>query len=273
MSAADWLRVERRDSPLILAMPHVGTLLPMPQSDGFLSDWQARRDADWHIDRLYDGLAEATIVATGVSRSLIDVNRDPSGASLYPGQATTELCPTTDFDGAPLYRPGAAPDAAAVEDRRERWFRPYHAALQSEIERLRNMHDQVVIYDCHAIRSRIPRLFDGLLPELNIGTNGGATCAPELREAIVAAAARSGRSHVLDGRFRGGWTTRHYGRPQGGVHAIQMEIAMRAYLDEPDGDVTEADWPPAYDPDRAAALRGDLTHILAAALAFAKGQA
>ena len=128
-----------------------------------------------------------------------------------------------------------------------------------------------MLYDCHSIRSRIPRLFDGELPELNVGTNGGATCAPELKAAVVAAAAT--RSHVLNGRFRGGWTTRRHGRPAQGVHAIQMEIAMRAYLDEPDGEPDESNWPPRYDPARAAPLRADLARILAAALDFAKGPA
>lgn len=261
---SDWLHVARADTPLILAFPHGGT--DLPEGD-FRSDWIARRDADWYIAALYDGLVEATTIATDVSRSVIDVNRDPSGASLYPGQATTELCPTTTFDGDPLYRDGAGPDIA---ERRRRWFDPYHDALAAEVARLRTLHDRVVVYDCHSIRSRIPRLFDGELPELNIGTNGGATCDPALTQAVAKAA--SGRSHVVDGRFRGGWTTRHYGRPLEGIHAIQMEIAIRAYLDEP-AEVTPDNWPPHYDPDRAAPLRLDLARILNAALNFAKGTA
>ncbi|UVO49597.1 N-formylglutamate deformylase [Sphingomonas sp. SUN019] len=257
-----WLHVARADTPLILAFPHGGTYLP--ESD-FRSDWIARRDTDWHIAALYDGLVEATTIRTDISRSIIDVNRDPSGASLYPGQATTELCPTTTFDGDPLYSDGAGPDIAT---RRERWFDPYHAALAAEVARLRKLYDRVVVYDCHSIRSRIPRLFDGELPELNIGTNGGATCDPALTEAVAKAA--SARSHVVDGRFRGGWTTRHYGRPLEGIHAIQLEIAIRAYLDEPP-EITPENWPPRYDPDRAAPLRRDLARILNAALNFAKG--
>ncbi|KQT32917.1 N-formylglutamate deformylase [Sphingomonas sp. Leaf412] len=247
-------------------MPHGGLALP---TGGFRSDWWARRDADWHIRDLYDGLADATVVATGISRSTIDANRDPSGASLYPGQATTELCPTTTFDGDPLYD-GAGPDAAEIARRRAAYFDPYHAALSAEVARLRATHDRVVVYDCHSIRSRIPRLFDSDLPELNIGTNGGTTCAPELRDAVAAIAAASGRSHVVDGRFRGGWTTRHYGRPETGVHAIQMETAIRAYLREPVGQVTPDTWPPAFDPAVAAPLRATLGLILAACLEFAR---
>jgi len=267
----DWLYVERRETPLILAFPHGGTLLPERFAGG-LRHAVATVDADWHIRALYDGLAEATRVWTDISRTIIDCNRDPSGASLYPGQTTTGLCPTETFDGVPLYEPGAEPDAAAIAARREAWFDPYHAALAGEIARLRALHRHVVVYDCHSIRSRVPRLFDGTLPELNIGTDRGATCDPVLEAAVTGAAAASGRSHILNGRFRGGWTTRHYGRPQEGVHAVQMEIAMRAYLREPAELAASPDWPPPYDPAFAAPLRSDLARILAAALDFAKGQ-
>jgi formiminoglutamase len=263
-----WLHVERRDTPLILAFPHGGTLMPNALIDQFRSAWWAVRDADWHIRALYDDLAEATMIWTDVSRSVIDCNRDPSGASLYPGQNTTGLCPTETFDDEPLYRDGHAPD---VEARRAAWFMPYHAAIETEIARLRTLHSRVVLYDCHSIRSRIPHLFAGELPELNIGTNNGKTCDPALGDVVVAASAP--RSHVLNGRFRGGWTTRHYGRPGEGVHAIQMEIAMRAYLDEPAGEPTEDNWPPRWKADRAAPLRADLARILAAIMAFAKDAA
>jgi len=260
----NWLHVKQSDSPLILAFPHGGTALPGELADDFRSGWWAIRDADWHIRALYEGLADATLVWTDVSRSVIDCNRDPSGASLYPGQTTTGLCPTETFDGEPLYRDGAGPD---VQARSDTWFAAYHCAIEAEIARLRKKHPRVVLYDCHSIRSRIPRLFEGELPELNIGTDNGTTCDPALSDAVVAACAN--RSHVLNGRFRGGWTTRHYGRPEKGVHAIQMEIAMRAYLDEPDTP-DETNWPPAWDPDRAAPLRADLTRVLAAALDFAR---
>lgn len=263
-----WLHVERSDTPLILAFPHGGDWIPDDLLPAFRSRWWAIRDADWHIRALYEGLAGATCIWTDVSRSVIDCNRDPSGASLYPGQATTGLCPVDTFDGDPLYRDGEGPDVAA---RRELWFAPYHAAIEAEIARLRALHGRVVLYDCHSIRSTVPRLFEGELPELNVGTDNGATCDPELSDAVMAA--RQGRSNVLNGRFRGGWTTRHYGRPQDGVHAIQMEIAMRAYLREPAEAPNESNWPPAYDPAYAAPLRADLARILAAVLDFAKGSA
>ncbi|WP_176590307.1 N-formylglutamate deformylase [Sphingobium sp. EM0848] len=264
----DWLAIHRGDAPLVIAVPHAGTDLA-DVGEGFRSPWLARRDVDWWVDRLY-GFARdmgATLIQTRISRSVIDLNRDPSGASLYPGQATTELCPSMTFDGEPLYT-DALPDEAEIARRRSRWFDPYHAALTEEMERLRARHPHVVLYDAHSIRSRIPRLFEGVLPQFNIGTNDGATCAPALSAAVEHICAASGRGHVLNGRFKGGWTTRHYGRPEQGVHAIQMELAMRGYLDEPDAP-TEANWPPAFDPARAAGLHPILADIMKACLAFA----
>lgn len=265
----DWLHVRRSHAPLILAFPHGGTELPGAFSDGFRSAAFARQDADWHIRALYDGLVDATYIWTDVSRSVIDCNRDPSGASLYPGQATTGLCPLTSFDGETLYRAMRDPGEAEIKARRTSFFDPYHEALSTEIERLRARHDRIVVYDCHSIRSRVSRLFPGELPELNIGTDHGRTCAPELERDVVLAAAASGRSLVLNGRFRGGWTTRHYGRPRDGVHTVQMEIAMRAYLREPDSLTASPDWPPVWDEAFAAPLRDDLRAVLASVSRFA----
>ena len=180
---------------------------------------------------------------------------------------TTELCPTTTFDGEPLYS-GPGPDAAEIARRRKAWFDPYHAAITAELQRLRAIHPQVVLFDAHSIRSRIPRLFDGELPQFNIGTHSGASCAPELPAGVAAACARSGEPWVVNGRFKGGWTTRHYGAPEAGIHAIQMELAMRGYLAEPDLP-TPDNWPArlAIDPPVLPTLRA----VLAACLAFAKG--
>ena len=267
---SDWLDVRRGDAPLVVAFPHTGTDFPDELAGSFESLWHARRDADWWVDRLYGFASElgATTVRTSISRSVIDVNRDPTGASLYPGQATTELCPTTDFDGAPLYA-SALPDEAEIARRRVKWFDPYHAALADEIERLRAAYGRVVLYDAHSIRSRIPRLFEGELPQFNIGTNGGATCEPLLAAKVQSICARSGSSHVLNGRFKGGWTTRHYGDPVRGRHAIQMELAIRGYMSEP-AEPTPENWPPAFDPDLAGPLMAVLRLILTACLDFAQ---
>ena len=254
-------------------MPHAGVEIPTPFADGLVSEWLARRDADWWIDRLYDFAAElgATVVRTTISRTVIDVNRDPCGASLYPGQATTELCPTTTFDGEPLYDPGAAPDATAIARRRETYHAPYHAALAAEIKRLRAEHAALVVYDCHSIRSRIPRLFEGDLPNLNVGTYDGASCARALSAAVERVCDSTDYSRVTNGRFKGGYITRHYGRPEQGIHALQMELACRGYMREEPGPVEPDTWPPHYDPQDAASMRQVLVQILKACVGFARG--
>ncbi|KAF1712415.1 N-formylglutamate deformylase [Pseudoxanthomonas kalamensis DSM 18571] len=266
----DWLEIHRGDAPLIVSLPHTGTELPDGLDADFVSPWLARRDADWWVHRLYAfaGATGATMVRTAISRSVIDVNRDPSGASLYPGQNTTALCPTTTFDDEPLYRPGREPDVEDIARRRDRWFAPYHAALSAEIARLRQRHPRIVVYDAHSIRSRIPHLFAGELPQFNIGSNHDASCDAALTDAVEAVCAGSGYSHVRNGRFTGGWSTRHHGKPADGVHAIQMELACRGYMDEPSA-ITADTWPTPWDDARAEALRGVLQDVLMACLRFA----
>lgn len=268
----DWLTVKRGTAPLVISLPHTGTELPAAYEDRLVSPWLARKDADWWIDKLYvfASKLDATIVHTAISRSVIDVNRDPSGGSLYPGQATTDLCPTTTFDGEPLYRPGQELTPDDIAERRRNFFEPYHTALESEIDRLRDAHARVVLYDCHSIRSMIPRLFEGELPVFNIGTNSGASCDPELATTIEQVCAASPFSHVVNGRFKGGWITRRYGRPQDGVHAVQMELSCRAYMREPSGPVAEGQWPTPFDAVYAAPVRTTLATILDACLQFAK---
>jgi N-formylglutamate deformylase len=272
---SDWLSLRRGNVPLLLSIPHTGTEIPAEIEARLVSSWLGRKDTDWWVDRLYQSASslDATVVRTAISRTVIDVNRDPSGQSLYTGQATTDLCPTITFDGEAIYPSGQGPDAAEIEGRKARWFAPYHAALKAELERLRKAHDHVVLYDCHSIRSVIPRLFDELLPHFNIGTNDGASCAPELTAAIEAACAETPFSRVRDGRFRGGYITRHYGKPEMGIHAIQMELACRGYLAEPVGPVDETDWPPAFDITYAAPMATAIDKILQACVQFATSQA
>jgi N-formylglutamate deformylase len=269
--SGDWLTIRRGSAPLVLSIPHAGVDIPSDIETRLVSPWLARTDTDWWLDRLYKlaAMLDTTIVHTAISRTVIDVNRDPSGSSLYPGQATTELCPRTTFDGEPLYQSGEVPNAAEIERRKARWFVPYHEACSAELERLRRVHDQVVLYDGHSIRSSVPRLFEGVLPHFNIGTNGGASCAPELTAAVEAACDATSFSRVTNGRFRGGWITRHHGKPQAGVHAIQMELACRSYLPEPIGRVDETNWPPPFDDLYAGPMTAALGEVLRACVHFA----
>ena len=267
---SEWLEVARADLPLIVCFPHTGLDIPSALATRFASPWLARKDADHHVHRLYDFARQlgATTLRTTISRSVIDVNRDPSGASLYPGQTTTELCPLTTFDGESLYRANAQPTAAEIDERLSQYFWPYHTALQAEIARLRARHARVAVYDAHSIRSRIERLFTGTLPELNFGTNDARSCDPALEQAVQDVVASSERSFVCNGRFKGGWTTRHYAAPDSGVHTLQMELACRSYLLEPDAP-DESNWPAAFEPARAQPLQALLKQVLQACLAFA----
>ena len=249
------VEVVRGDGPLVLGLPHTGTWLPQDVFERLNARGKILADTDWHIERLYDGLLPGvTSVRATFHRYLIDANRDPSGESLYPGQNTTGLVPVTDFDGAPIWT--TPPDTAGIEARRAGYHAPYHAALAAELARVRARHGVAILYDCHSIRSHIPFLFDGTLPDFNIGTNGGTTCAPQIEDAVTAICAQAkGYTSVLNGRFKGGWTTRHYGQPVQGLHAIQMELAQSTHL--------ETETPPfAYDAAKADRLRGHLRDIL-----------
>lgn len=243
------------DGPVVIGLPHAGTAVPPGVLARLNPRGRARADTDWHVDRLHEGLLpDATAVRATFHRYVIDANRPPDGASLYPRRNTTGLVPLTDFDGAPIW--DEPPDAAEIEARRAAFHAPYHAALAAALERARAAHGVAILYDAHSIRSRVPFLFEGVLPDLNIGTADGAACAPALEAEVARLCAEAeGFTSVLNGRFKGGWTTRAYGRPAEGLHAIQMEIAQSAYL--------ESEEPPfAFDPAKAARLRPVLGRVL-----------
>lgn len=251
------VEVTRGNGPIVLGLPHTGTFVPQDIFERLTPRGKTLSDTDWHIHQLYDGLMpNVTMVRATFHRYVVDANRDPSGQSLYPGQNTTTLVPMTDFDGAPIW--ADVPSEDEVKTRTETYHEPYHAALQAEIERVHERHGVAILYDCHSIRSQIPYLFEGTLPDFNIGTNMGTTCAPEIETATARICdAAPGFTGVVNGRFKGGWTTRHYGRPEEGVHAIQMELAQSTHLEN-----ETAGW--AYAPEKAARLRPHLTSILSA---------
>ena len=266
----NWLEIHRGDAPLIVSIPHSGADLLPGMERGLVNPWLARKDTDWHVEKLYDFAPSfgATTIRTAMSRTVIDVNRDPSGKSLYPGQATTELCPTTSFDGEALYRQGHVPNAREITMRRSSYFDPYHAALRAEIARVRSQHAKVVLLEAHTIRSTIRRLFDGTLPDFSIGTNSGESCDSALAGGVETICDSLGFSRITNGRFKGGWITRHYGKPADGVHAIQIEIACRAYMMEPPV-IDRENWPASFDPHWAAPVSTALQRIVQFCLNFA----
>ncbi len=246
------ISVNAGDCPIILAMPHGGTFVPQEILARLNERGRSLADTDWHIYELYrDLLPAATTVAANFHRYVIDANRGPDDASLYPGQNTTGLCPLTDFDGHDIWN--VPPTADDISARKAQFHAPYHAALSAQIIRVKAKFGVAIVFDCHSIRSNIPFLFDGELPIFNVGTNSGISC-----DAVVTKAAMDAckdQNTVLNGRFKGGWTTRNYGQPTVGVHAIQMEIAQRAYL--------TAEAPPwSFDAKTAAPTRKVLAQML-----------
>lgn len=241
---------------IILAQPHGGTVVPEALLARFNDRGKELVDTDWNINRLYKGLScDATVVQSHIHRYVIDANRDPGDASLYPGQNTTSLCPLTDFDRNPIYQRGEEPTVDEIEYRYSIYHQPYHAALSHQIKRLKHKHQAVVVYDCHSIRPRIPFLFEGTLSDFNIGTNDGLSCSLSVQNSVEKICNTSaGYTYSVNGRFKGGWTIRHYGQHEQGIHAIQMELAQSTYMQE------STPW--RYDEQKAEKLRECLDDII-----------
>lgn len=249
--------VIRSDGPVVLGMPHTGTWLPDEVFSRLNVNGRLLADTDWHIDRLYDGLLpDATVVRAVFHRYVIDPNRDPKGASLYPGQNTTGLVPMSDFDGLDIWN--QPPDEREIDARIKQFHAPYHQALSAELFRVRERHGVAILYDCHSIRSTIPHLFEGRLSDFNIGTADSASCALAVADEVQKNCEKAdGYTYILNGRFKCGWTTRRYGWPPNGIHAIQMELAQSTYL-------ASESMPFDYDQEQAGRVRGHLRAILQA---------
>lgn len=251
-------------APLLLSIPHMGTYIPPSLARRMTAEARAVPDTDWHLDQLYGFARElgASILMATHSRYVVDLNRSPDGASLYPGQSVTGLCPIDTFDDTPLYADGHSPDADEISARVDALWRPYHDQLGAELTRLRERHGCAVLWDAHSIRSVLPRFFAGKLPDFNLGTAGGASCAPSLADALLnIAQSVPGHSAVLNGRFKGGYITRHYGDPAERILAVQLELTQCSYMQESP--------PYAYLTERASRIQPHLQRLLVAALAFA----
>jgi N-formylglutamate deformylase len=259
----DVFRFTAGRTPLLVSMPHVGTHIPDGLRARMTAGARAVPDTDWHVDRLYDFLGElgAAVIQATHSRYVVDLNRPPDSAPLYPGAANTGLCPTEQFDGSPVYEAGEAPGDAEIQERLARYWRPYHDRLVAELQALKARHGIALLYEAHTIRSRVQRLFEGRLPDINLGTADGKSCASDLAALLIETAGEAeAYSSVLNGRFKGGYITRQYGRPADGVHAVQLELAQLTYMDE--------DPPYSFRADLAAAIRPVLRAIVQAMIGW-----
>lgn len=250
------------DAPLLISVPHAGTNLSPGLAERLTPQAAGLFDTDWFVDRLYDFAAELgiSLIKANYSRYVIDLNRPIDGAPLYPGKTESSLTPTTTFDGFPIYKNGAAPSGDEIHARISTYWQPYHHKLKSELDRLCQRHGRVLLWDAHSIKARLPRFFEGRLPDLNFGSADGRSCAPEITANLLKLAQKEGAySHVLNGRFKGGYITRHYGDPQSNIHAVQLEIAQDIYMQED---------PPEFDAEKTRLLQKLLRTLLASCLNF-----
>jgi len=249
--------LHRGNTPLLVSIPHTGTALPDDVKDRYVPRALAVEDTDWHLDRLYAFTADlgASLLVPRFARYVVDLNRPPENTPMYPGLNNTELCPTRFFSGETLCEP---PDDAEVARRVATYWRPYHDAIEAELARLRAAHGHAVLLDGHSIEAELPWLFEGRLPDLNLGTAAGASCSPALQSRLEAVlAAQDDYDWVANGRFKGGYITRHYGEPANGIDAVQLEISQRNYMDEDSF---------AYDASKASVLQSVIRNLLLATL-------
>jgi len=257
----DTYTLHRGTAPLLISLPHDGTRIPDQLAERLSAEARRVPDTDWHVSRLYAFARElgASMIVPRFSRYVIDLNRPPDDVSLYPGQNTTGLCPLVQFSGEAIYRAGAEPSPDEISGRIDEYWRPYHAALGDELQRIKSAHGRVVLWEGHSIRAVVPFLFDGRLPDFNLGTANGASCSPNMQQRLTRVLERQDSySFVVNGRFKGGYITRHYGRSADNVEAVQLELVQANYMDE---DSFE------YDDDRAANVQRVIGALLDACLA------
>ncbi len=258
--STDVFTLHRGTTPLLVSLPHDGSLIPSAIAELMTASARRAPDTDWHVARLYAFARElgASLLAPRFSRYVVDLNRPPDDVSLYPGQNTTGLCPIVQFSGEPVYRDAMLPTPVEIAERVDRYWRPYHAGLREELLRLKATHGRALLWEGHSIRGEVPFLFDGRLPDLNLGTAGGSSCSPQLQARLEAAlAAEKDYDYVINGRFRGGYITRHYGDPANGIDAVQLEVSQRIYMNQADF---------AYDPIRCRDAQALIARLLRAAL-------
>jgi N-formylglutamate deformylase len=252
-------RFQPGETPVLISIPHGGVTIPDELAVRMTEEGREVADTDWHLDRLYNfapALGAGFLVAD-LSRYVIDLNRSPDGVALYRGADNTELCPTTTFEHKPVWREGEAPDAAEIQARVERYWRPYHERLASELAALKARFGIAVLFDAHSIRSHVPRFFEGRLPDFNLGTADGNSASPHLAGRLMNVLSTTDRyDAILNGRFKGGYITRHYGHPAENIHAVQLELSQATYMDEAS--------PYRFSPDAVAGLRPTLERFLAA---------
>lgn len=258
------------NSPLLISIPHVGTTLPKEIACRLTTEAQRLPDVDWHLDLLYDMARDynISILSAEYARYVIDLNRSPENTSLYPGQDVTGLCPIDTFAKEAIYKDGAQPNEREIQKRIEQYWLPYHQKLASELARIKAIHGIAILWEAHSIASQVPRFFTGQLPDLNFGTADTKSCDVSLQQMLALTMQESshakGYNHVFNGRFKGGYITRHYGVPYNNIHAVQLEMSQRIYMEE--------NPPYKYDAELAKNVKPLLSELLQTCIAWANRQ-
>ncbi|MFM2485654.1 N-formylglutamate deformylase [Celerinatantimonas yamalensis] len=252
---------EQGDSPLLISMPHVGTALSDEVAAKLTQEGAKLPDTDWHLPRLYEAVhsLRPSLIMANYSRYVVDLNRPSDDQPLYQGNSTG-VFPQTLFSGDPLF-------SQPVSVAQQQWalrhiWQPYHQQIKAELARLKAKYGYALLFDAHSIRSQIPFLFEGKLPDLNLGTNQGQSCDQRLIEALTPVCQSSAYTWVVNGRFKGGYITRHFGQPEQQIHAVQLEMAQNVYMQE--------QLPFDYLPDQAAQIQPLLLALLRAYLEHAE---
>jgi N-formylglutamate deformylase len=247
----------RGTMPLLISVPHAGTFVPEDIARHFTLAGSHLADTDWHVHHLYEFARElgASMLVANYSRYVVDLNRAPDSSSLYVSSPTSPVCPTLTFDGASIYVAGSEPDDPEIASRVEQFWQPYHQRLATELAQLRQQHGYALLWDAHSIASEVPSLFEGVLPEFNFGTRDDASCPRAIADQLLDLVTTDGKfGAVLNGRFKGGYITMNYGRPENRVYAVQLELSRRVYMDEAAGT--------GWDPNRGQSAAGLIASLL-----------
>jgi len=215
-------------------MPHNGVEIPEAISKNMTKVATNVVDTDWFMDKLYSFAVDkgCGIINPNFSRYVIDLNRDPDEKELYPGADNTNLCPTSQFDYSSIYFEDGKPSKSEIAHRVDAYWSPYHQCITQELNRLRKKFGMAFLFDAHSIASNVPRFFDGKLTDFNFGTNAEKSCSNYVLSDIQEKVNLEPFSSVYNGRFKGGYITRHYGDPENNIHTLQLELSQSTYLNE-----------------------------------------
>jgi N-formylglutamate deformylase len=243
--------------PIVISVPHAGTAFPDDIQSELKTSLLPPDDTDWFVHQLYDFAAELGIpvLKANYSRWVVDLNRNPDSSPLYhDGRVLTGLCTTTTFLGESIYIDERTEiNPAEVARRKTRYFEPYHEALQQLLDATKARFGRVLLWDCHSIRRVVSAIHDGPFPDLILGSADQTSASAVLIEQALHELGGGPHSLKHNTPFKGGYITRHFGRPAEQQHALQLEMSKDVYMDDAEQQ---------YDQPRATQIRAILRQTL-----------